>query len=71
MTRPQVELPLYACEPAEVGVGRCYEHRLDPRHGSRNVRLVIRLCPRNQCSCPICLEGDAMVRRFEGDWVAA
>lgn len=57
VTRPQAELPLYACTPAagEVGVGRCYEHRLDanPAQAARNVRLAVRLCPR-PCPCPDC-----------------
>lgn len=68
MTRPQAELPLYDCAPAagEVGVARCYEHRLDanPRQAARNVRVVKRVCPR-PCPCPTCLEGDAMVAAFD------
>jgi hypothetical protein len=62
----QAALPLFPCEPGatEAGYARCYAFTHDPKHEARNVRVVTRLCPRNECPCPVCLVGDAMVFAF-------
>lgn len=63
--RAQTELPLFDCSPPglEAGIGRCWSHLATGT--VEGTRLVVRLCSRAWCLCPVCAAGDAVVAAFE------
>lgn len=57
---------LWPCAPPFGAVmrARCWETRPNPASAVPGLVLLSKHCKRGACPCPVCVEGDAMVRSY-------